>query len=734
MFNTPITSLNIDIETRSGADLSETGVYKYVEDEHFGVQLFCVSVNGEKPPMQFDLANGDVVPKEIIEALKDEKVAKIAYNASFERICLSRHLGFNTGEYLSPVNWHCTRVLCASSGLPMSLDAAGKALDISHKKLEEGKELIKFFSTPNRRTGEFNEPRDHIEKWEAYKAYNLRDVVAEMEIAKKVGFALPAEEQKNYVVDQRINDRGVGIDLALCQKAIEFDAIYTEELEAELALRTGLANPNSVKQFKDWLNAKFEEHGLEPVVSLEKKVVAEILTNEDLPDEIRQALLMKQKLGKTSTTKFEKMINCVCADGRARGLFQFLGAPKTGRFAGKLVQLQNLTKNKEPNILEIREALLTKSYEEFAEYGDVSDLLSQLVRSAIIPTKGHVFVDADFAQIEARVIAWLAVESWRLEAFNNNEDIYCKSAEEMFKKPVVKNGVNGELRAKGKVAELACGYGGGVNAMLQMGGKALGLTEDELSQIVTDWRKASPKITGYWKAVNDHIFNRLAALESPQKTDEQARLLSGRSVLTCFNDDAKVGLGVISAPVAGYDKPFSTGNVIYIKLPSDRRLLYTNARTGLNKKGFKSIMYKGNDKGHFAEVESYGAKFVENITQATARDILCFAMQNLEKCGFPVVMHIHDEVIVEVPEELCRESLKQVEEIMRLRPSWAKSLPLEADAYLSPCMLKDGFDPTLFDLEIDKIYAKQECPIENESLEPAPKALEIKGSLDFFER
>lgn len=744
--------LNIDLETYSSVSLDDAGVYKYAESPDFEIQLFAVSVD-KGPVVVYDLANGDTIPDEIIQALTDPTVEKHAFNAQFERICLSRYIGMETGTYIDPSNWRCTQAKAQSVGLAASLKACGEMLDIKDKKLDEGRDLVLFFSKPTSK-GEKHLPKDYPEKWERYKAYNLRDVEAELEVEEKSGIEMLSREQEIYELDQRINDTGVRIDVDLCQKAIEADSQYLDIVYNRLLILTGLDNPRSTQQFLNWLNTALAEVGHKPAPNVQKATLEalakELEGDDDKTKEIKEVLELKSKLSKTSTKKFQKMIDCVNSDGRARGLFKYMGAPKTGRFAGRQIQLQNLTKNKAPNILEIRKALKDGGYDGLAQHGDVSNLLSQLVRSAIIPNEGCVFVDADYSAIEARVLAWLANEAWRLEAFEQGKDIYCESASKIYGVPVVKNGENGHLRAKGKVAELACGYGGGVGAMKAFDDS--NMPDDELLSIVRDWRDASPNVCGYWRQIDDAIKNRLKApkektpkdrkdgmdvsgKEGVGKETELGHEKAGKTTIEPPMEwkiikgagNCKTGVRVVTEDVYApakdatgkvirdennevvydktklvYKKPDSLEKELFIKLPSGRNLIYT--KVGLDQRdGFEEIQYTGYDSGRLKVVDTYGAKLVENITQGTARDLLCEAMLGLYREGFTVIAHIHDEVIVEVDIQKCKESLARVCEIMGTNPKWAQGICVTAEGYLSPCLLKDGFDDTAFLKEMDDL-------------------------------
>ncbi len=732
--------LHIDVETYSDVDLNDAGVYKYVESPNFEIMLCSYSVDGGQVQC-VDLASGDKLPQDFLDALTDENIEKHAFNANFERICFSKYLGMKTGKYINPRGWHCDRVLSAMGGFSLSLKDAGEELRIERKKLEEGHDLVMFFSKPCKptktRPDEIrHKPEDYPEKWAMYKKYNIRDVEAEMEIETALGFtpvllnsSAYNREYENYVLDQEINDRGVLIDEELCIAAINADARYSEELYENMKNLTGLANPRSVAQFKPWLDKKLEECGHAPVNDVTKKTIDDLVSDETIPEDLKRILKFKQILGKTSIKKYQRMLGCMCTDGRARGLFQFYGASRTGRFAGRLIQLQNLTKNEEPNILEIRAALKKDGYEGIERYGDVSNILSQLVRSAIIPAPGKVFVDADFAAIEARVLAWLANEQWRLDAFARGEDIYCASASAMFGVPVVKNGENGQLRKKGKVAELACGYGGGVGALKNFGADKMGLTEEEMQKIVTDWRTASPNIEKYWNSVGNAIRDRLdfSTGESPEAkrhanlcTEKRghAEKIAGAGNCVTAVMLFRTPYYINSGKTLVYNKPDAVNNEIAVQLPSQRLLLYPNScledveiktKAGMSFTT-KGITYYGVDaKNKWGRLESYGPKFVENITQATARDLLCNSMQNLKKAGYGVCAHIHDEVLVEVPEEKALESLKIVSGIMGRCPDWAQGLLLRADGYLCPCFLKDGFDdkPFLEELEPKQVSGKE---------------------------
>lgn len=644
-------SICLDLETFSNVDITKSGVYRYAESPDFEILLFACSVNGE-PVQVYDLASGEKVPDEILKALADENVIKHSFNASFERICLSRYLGLPTGSYLSPEGWHCDMVWAATLGLPQSLEGVGAVLGLEKQKLTEGKDLIRFFCkscAPTQSNGgrTRNLPHHDPDKWETFKRYNLRDVETEMEIQKRLSkFPVPDFIWEEYIIDQQINDRGVLVDMELVRQAIYMDARSREELIMAMKEFTQLENPNSVQQMKEWL----AENGL-MTESLDKKAIAELM--KSAPPELCKVLSLRQQLAKSAVKKYQAMQNAVCADNRARGLFRFYGANRTGRFSSKIVQLQNLARNSMSDLDEARALVRSGDYESVSMlYEDVPDTLSQLVRTAFIPPKGKLFYVADFSAIEARVIAWLAGEKWRMELFKNGGDIYCMSASQMFKVPVEKHGVNGHLRQKGKIAELACGYGGGVGALKAMGALEMGLKEEELQPLVIAWRNSNPNIVKFWWAVDNAVMQ---AIKERITTETHGLKFTCRS------------------------------GILFITLPSGRKLAYVKPRIGINQFGGESVTYEGiGATKKWERIESYGPKFVENIVQAIARDILCYAMNTLKHCS--IVMHIHDEVVIEAEPQM---SLDAVCEQMGRTPPWAEGLILQAAGYTSNYYKKD---------------------------------------------
>lgn len=644
-------TLSIDIETYSDVPLPKTGVYRYCESPDFEILLFGYSVDSG-PVQVVDLACGEKIPAEIIVALEDESVIKWAFNASFERICLSRFLGYPTGEYLDPESWHCSMIWAATMGLPLSLEGVGAVLGLEKQKLTEGKDLIKYFCQPCAATKSNggrtrNRPFHAPEKWETFKRYNIRDVETEMGIQHKLHkFSVPESVWEEYHIDQEINDRGVRLDMELVQQAIAMDARSREELTAAIKDITKLENPNSVLQMKQWLSA----NGVE-TDSLDKKAIAELLKNA--PDKLASVLILRQQLAKSSVRKYQAMEKTVCADGRARGMFQFYGANRTGRFSGRNIQLQNLPQNHLPDLADARALVRSGDFDAVSLlYEDVPDTLSQLIRTAFIPREGTQFLVADFSAIEARVIAWFAGEEWRQKVFAKGGDIYCASASQMFKVPVEKHGINGHLRQKGKIAELALGYGGSVGALKAMGAIDMGLTEDELPTLVDAWRQSNPRIVQFWWAVDRAVTE---AVKYKHTTTEYGLTFSCRS------------------------------GMLFITLPSGRNLAYVKPKLGTNKFGGTCITYEGiGPTKKWERLDSYGPKFVENIVQATSRDILLYAMRTLRNCS--IVMHIHDEVVIEADPRM---SLDAVCEQMGRTPPWAKGLLLRADGYATPFYKKD---------------------------------------------
>ena len=643
--------LSIDLETYSSADIGKTGVYRYSEAPDFEVLLFGYSVDGA-PPQLVDLSCGETLPAEIRDALSDPSVTKWAFNASFERVCLSRHLGLPSGTYLDPQQWRCSMIWSAYLGLPLSLAGVGAVLKLEKQKLESGRDLIRYFCqpcVPTKSNGgrTRNRPSDAPEKWSMFKSYNLRDVETEMSIQEKLSrFPVPEFVWDEYHLDQEINDRGIRLDMDVVRNAIEMDTLSKAELTEKMQTLTALENPNSVAQMKAWLS----EHGLE-VESLGKKDVAVLL--KDAPPDLAEALILRQQLAKSSVRKYQAMQNCVCADGRAHGMFMFYGANRTGRFAGRLVQLQNLPQNHMPDLEQARDLVRTGNYAALQTlYDSVPDVLSELIRTAFVPYEGGKFIVADFAAIEARVIAWMADEQWRLEVFKKGGDIYCASASQMFGVPVEKHGINGHLRQKGKIAELALGYGGSVGALKAMGALEMGIPEEELKPLVDAWRDANPNITQLWWDV-DEAVKKTVTDKVPTETH---------------------GLHFM------YEKGF-----LFIELPSGRRLAYVKPRIGENKFGGESVTYEGvGSTKKWERLESYGPKFVENAVQAISRDILCYAMKTLRCCN--IVAHVHDEVIIEADPKM---SLKAICEQMGRTPPWAKGLILRADGYETPFYKKD---------------------------------------------
>ena len=640
-------TLSIDIESYSDVDLSKCGVYKYASSPAFEILLFGYAVDGGDVRV-VDLVCGEQIPEEIISALSDASVTKWAFNAMFERVCLSNFLG----EWLEPEGWHCTMVWAATLGLPLSLESAGAALGLEKQKLTEGKDLIRYFCVPCKPTKTNggrtrNRPEHDPEKWKRFKAYNLRDVETEMQIQERLSrFPVPDAIWEEYQLDQEINDRGIGVDMELVRQAIVMDARSRERLTATMQELTELNNPNSVQQMKQWL----VDHGLE-TDTLGKKAVAELI--KTAPEPLREVLSLRQQLAKSSVKKYTAMENAVCADSRAHGMFQFYGANRTGRFSGRLIQLQNLYKNTMPDLAQARALVRSGNYEALSMlYEDIPDTLSQLIRTAFVPQNGRKFIVADFSAIEARVIAWFAGERWRLKVFEDGGDIYCASASQMFHVPVEKHGVNGHLRQKGKIAELALGYGGSVGALKSMGALEMGLAEEELQPLVDAWRSSNPMITQFWwdvdRAVKDCIRQRVPTETHGLRYDYRSAML-------------------------------------FITLPSGRRLAYVKPRIGENQFGGESVTYMGvSGTKKWEQLESYGPKFVENIVQGTARDILCYAMQTLKNCS--IVAHVHDEIIIEADRRM---SVAAVCEQMGRTPPWAKGLKLRADGYECEFYQKD---------------------------------------------
>lgn len=644
-------TLSIDIETYSDQPIQKTGVYRYCESPEFEILLFSYSVDNA-PVEVVDLACGEKIPEEVLAALADETVIKWAFNASFERICLSRFLGYPTGHYLDPESWRCSMIWSATMGLPLSLEGVGAVLGLEKQKLTEGKDLIKYFCqpcAPTKTNGQRtrNRPFHAPDKWEAFKRYNIRDVEVEMAIQQKLRkFPVPDSVWEEYHIDQEINDRGVRLDMDLVKEAIEMDTRSRTELTTAMKEITDLDNPNSVQQMKQWLS----DNGLE-TDTLGKKVVAELI--KTAPPELQNVLELRQQLAKSSVKKYQTMERAVCDDGRARGMFMFYGANRTGRWAGRLIQLQNLPQNHLEDLADARALVKSGDFDAVKLlYEDVPDTLSQLIRTAFIPKVGMQFYVSDFSAIEARVIAWYAGEMWRQKVFENGGDIYCASASQMFKVPVEKHGINGHLRQKGKIAELALGYGGSVGALKAMGAIEMGLTEDELPPLVDAWRQTNPNIVKFWWDVDRAVME---AVKHKHTTSSYGLTFSCRS------------------------------GILFITLPSGRNLAYVKPKVGTNKFGGECITYEGvGATKKWERLDSYGPKFVENIVQATSRDILCYAMKTLRCCS--IVMHIHDELVIEADPRMSLDVLcKQ----MGRTPPWAKGLKLRADGYVTPFYKKD---------------------------------------------
>lgn len=660
-----IQTLSLDLETFSDVDLQKCGVYKYAQSPNFEILLFGVSVNGGAVVV-YDLVQGDIVPIDIIKALTDDAVIKWAFNAAFERICLSVWLQRNypayfcsysidedtVGDYLAPSAWKCSMIWAAYMGLPLSLAGAGTVLGLEEQKLKEGKDLIRYFCVPCKPTKvnggrTRNLPEHDMEKWNTFIFYNKRDVEVEMSIQDRLKkFPVPDFVWDEYHLDQEINDRGIALDMAVVENAIAFDAKSKAELAEKMQQLTDLDNPNSVVQMKQWLS----DNGLK-MDSLGKKEVAQAI--KTAPKELAEVLLLRQQLSKSSVKKYQAMQNAVCEDGRARGMFQFYGANRSGRWAGRMIQLQNLPQNHMPDLEQARELVESGNYDAMELlYDDIPDTLSQLIRTAFVPRPGMKFVVADFSAIEARVLSHLAKENWRTEVFANNGDIYCASASAMFGVPVEKHGVNGNLRQKGKIAELALGYGGSVGALKAMGALDMGLSEEELQPLVDSWRAANPNIVRFWWEV-DRCVKETVKKRVPTETH---------------------GIRFI----------YQSG-MLFIKLPSGRQLSYVKPRMGENRFGGESVTYEGvGGTKKWERIESYGPKFVENIVQAISRDILAHSMRTLSHCF--ICGHVHDELIIECSMGV---SLDAVCEQMGRTPAWIPGLLLRADGYECSFYKKD---------------------------------------------
>ena len=657
--------LSIDLETYSDVDISKCGAYKYAESDNFEILLFGVSVDNG-PVVVYDLTAGDEIPTEILTALSDDTVTKWAFNASFERVCLSNWLrkhhpeyfktystaGDPVQNYLDPASWKCTMIWSAYMGLPLSLEGVGAVLKLQDQKMKEGKDLIRYFCSPCKATKANggrtrNLPEHAPDKWETFKAYNRRDVEVEIAIKQKLlKFPVPDFVWDEYHLDQEINDRGIAIDLAVVENAIAFDEKSKSSLMTAMQDITNLDNPNSVAQMKQWLS----ENGIE-AESLGKKDVASLIKETD--GEITEALKLRLQLAKSSVKKYQAMQNAICKDGRAHGMFQFYGANRSGRWAGRLIQLQNLPQNHMSDLAEARELVRTGDYDTLSLiYDDIPDTLSQLIRTAFIPKAGYKFVVSDFSAIEARVLSYLAGETWRSEVFAKGQDIYCASASQMFHVPVEKHGVNAHLRQKGKIAELALGYGGSVGALTSMGAIDMGLTEDELQPLVDAWRSSNPHIVQFWWNV-DRCVKDTVTMRIPTQTH-------------------------------GIKFSYKSG-MLFIHLPSGRKLCYVKPKIGENRFGGESVTYEGvGSTKKWERIESYGPKFVENIVQAISRDILCYAMRTLSHCF--ICGHVHDELIIECSQNV---SLDEICKQMGRSPDWLPDILLRADGYCCSYYQKD---------------------------------------------
>ena len=651
-----IKELSIDLETYSDIDLKKSGVYRYAESPHFEILLFGYSVNNS-PVMVVDLAQGECIPTDILAALSDEQTTKWAYNASFERVCLSYWLRRNcpeyfrsysipedtVGNYLNPASWKCSRIWGAYMGLPLNLKDIGTILKLSGQKMAEGKDLIKYFCTPCRATKANggrtrNLPLHAPEKWALFKSYNQRDVEVELAIKERLSrYPVPDFIWDEYHLDQEINDRGIGVDMQLVNHAISFDARAKQALLHRMQQKTGLENPNSVAQMKAWLSAK----GVE-TESLDKKAVKGLLP--EVNKAVADVLSCRQQLAKSSVSKYTAMAHMVCADSRARGCFMFYGASRSGRWAGRGIQLQNLPQNHMTDLEEARNLVLDGNFEAMELlYDNVPGVLSELIRTAFVPKPGYKYIVSDFSAIEARVLSFLAGEQWRMDVFKDGKDIYCESASKMFKVPVEKHGQNSHLRQKGKIAELALGYGGSVGALKAMGALEMGLDESELQPLVDAWRQANPNITAFWWAIDAAVKQ---AVIYKTKTETHGFLIYYR------------------------------GGMLFIDLPSGRQLCYVKPRMGVNQFGSDSVTYEGISTGKWTRIESYGPKFVENIVQAVSRDILAYAMKGLRFCQ--IVGHVHDELIIECNPKV---SLDAICKQMGRTPPWSSGLQLRADGY-----------------------------------------------------
>ena len=642
--------LSIDIETFSDIDLIKCGVYKYADSPAFEILLFAYSVDDGEIHI-VDLVSGEELPEEIAEAIKSDTVIKTAFNAQFERVCLSKHLGI----LLDPSSWYCTAVQAAELSLPSSLADVGAALGLERQKMTEGKELIKYFCVPCKPTKSNgsrtkNMPWDAPEKWTLFKEYCKRDVDVERQIAKKLDmYPISESEHRLYVLDQNINDRGVLVDLELARQAVKLNSIQTAVATEQAYTLTGLENPNSVAQLKAW----FTENGVE-IESLSKKAVAALADETD--GDIQEMLHLRLLMSKTSVKKYEAVMRSVCKDNRVRGMMRFCGASRTGRWSGQILQVQNLPQNHSPDLTLARDIVKDGDFELLdMTFGNVPNVLSELIRTVLIPKPYLRFIVADFSAIEARVLSWLAGEQWRLDTFRNGGDIYCASASQMFRVPVEKHGVNGHLRQKGKISELACGYSGSVGALKNMGAVDMGVPEDELQGLINDWRNANTHIVKLWTEV-------------------------GNTAMKAIKEKTIVSLGKL---VFMYER-----GILFIRLPSGRRLSYIKPRIGTNRFGGDSITYMGvSASKKWERLETFGGKLVENIVQAIARDLLASAMMNVANAGYDIVFHVHDEIIAEVPDG--QGSVDEMCMLMSINPDWADGIPLSADGYECEYYRKD---------------------------------------------
>ena len=655
----------VDIETYSEVDIKTCGLYRYATDPSFEILLVAWATDdgsGFGETQCCDLATGDPFPAELLEAFQSGTVRLIAHNASFERVCFSVHLQrhfpgqyLQPGTFLSPDNWLCTMVMAGSLTLPLALKDVGEVLKTAQQKDKEGERLIKLFSMPCKPTKSNgyrtrNLPQHYPADWAKFKGYCIQDVNTEIDIYKRLKrFPMPDREWHHYRVNERVNDRGVKIDTELVQQAIACDLMLSDAMTKKAYELTGLENPNSVSQLKSWL----DERGI-PMDSLGKKDVAQMIGELDkngVDEEAMDMLKLRLQMAKSSVKKYQAAERCVCPDGRARGLFQFYGASRTGRYSGRNIQLQNLPQNHISTLEQARELVKMGCFDMVESiYGNTPDVLSQLIRTMLVPKEGCEFIVADFSAIEARVLAWEAEEQWVLDAFENGEDLYCATASQMFHVPVVKHGVNGELRQKGKIATLACGYGGSSGALISMGALQMGLKEEELPEIIDSWRETNPKIVQYWWDVE-------------------------KAAMTAYKTGERSEIGKIAFE-------FWSGT-LWMVLPSGRRLAYLKPRTQPNRFGRMSLTYEGVGQNHkWSRQETYSGRLVENATQAIARDILAEAMARMEDYGLSIVGHVHDEVIIEAP--IGKYKVDEVCKLMAIKPDWCEGLPLSAAGYLAP--------------------------------------------------